>query len=398
LIKYAEYLRDSSAIGYDAVMAMAISLTPVPDLNPIIPFSVKTPDKKWSVEQATKFLKLLKLFYKDADCKRFFASCSNDYAIATKQFDALFKQLDVSWYYKYYGKSPNEQFNVIVGLGNGWTNFGPHIDLPDGTKKAYAIIGAGTFDSSGIPTFEPEIYLPTLVHEFNHSFVNYITDKYEKSFSSPGEIIFEKEKSKMEPQAYSNWKTMLNEALVRASVVRYLMSHEQNPLIADKESKQQLSKGFVWMTSLVQLLGNYEKERKVYPTLESFAPRLVRFYDTVAPKIDLYDEDYLQHLAKLVSIQPFHDGDTSVDPATTEIRFNFNKKLDGIRYFFGPTKKGIEHYPQPVKFTFTNNNKTILLRTKLKPDTEYEINMIGRMMKTEDGYAVQDHVIHFKTK
>jgi hypothetical protein len=398
LIAYARQLSDSSGIGYDAVMAMAISLRQVPSLEPIIPFSIKTPDNRWSADDASKFSQLLRDFYKNADCKSFFRSCEKDYATAEKQFNVLFKKLDVNWYYKYYGKAPNETFNIIIGLGNGGNNYGPHIDMPSGQKQVYAIIGAGTFDSTGKPTFESDYYLPTLIHEFNHSFINYLTDKYEKSFSSPGKIIFENEKSKMKRQAYSNWKTMLNEALVRASVVRYLMSHEQDSSIADKEIKQQLSRGFVWMTDLVKLLGEYEAERNVYPTLESFVPRLVQFYDSVAPKIDFYDEDYLQHCAKLVSIQPFNDGDTSVDPAITEIRFNFDKKLDGIRYFFGPTKKGMDHYPMPVKFTFINNNNTILLKTKLKPDTEYEINMIGRMMRTEDGYAVQDHVIHFKTK
>lgn len=398
LIKYARHLRDSSGIGYDAVMSMAISLTQVPDLNPIIPFSVKTPDKRWTAEEASKFSRLLKGFYDEANCKKFFESCTDDYAIANKQFDALFKQLDINWYYKYHGKSPNEQFNVIVGLGNGWNNYGPHIDLPDGAKKVYAIIGAGTFDSTGSPTFEKDIYLPTLVHEFNHSFVNYLTDEYASSLSASQQIIFNDEKVKMQRQGYPDWKIMSSEALVRASVIRYLIDHREGSQAVDKELKQQLARGFVWMQPLVQQLGKYEIRRKTFPTLESYMPQLVKFYDTIAPKINLYDEDYLQHCAKLVSIQPFQDGDTSVSASITEIRFNFNKRLDGTRYFFGPTKKGMEHYPAPVKFTFINDNKTILLQTKLKPDTEYEINMIGRMMKTEDGYAVQDNVIHFKTK
>jgi hypothetical protein len=88
------------------------------------------------MESASKFSKLLRQFCLDAQCDPFFATCSEDYSIAEKQFEPLFNQLDISWYYQYYGKSPEEQFNIIIGLGNGGNNFGPHIDLPDG-KKPY---------------------------------------------------------------------------------------------------------------------------------------------------------------------------------------------------------------------------------------------------------------------
>jgi Domain of unknown function (DUF4932) len=215
--------------------------------------------------------------------------------------------------------------------------------------------------------------------------------------STSGEIIFNKEKAKMQKQAYAEWKTMISEALVRASVIKYLISHAHDPLVADKELKQQLALGFVWMQALVQKLGIYEKQRTSYPTLESYMPELVRFYDTLAPNINDYDQDYVIHCAKLVSTEPFSENDTLVSPKTGEIRFNFDKKLDGIRYFFGPSKKGIEHYPKPVSIYFSNDNKTIVMKLELKPDTMYGVNLMGRLMRTDDGYAVRDNVLHFKT-
>ncbi len=397
LISYIKQIRDSNGIGYDAVMSMAIHLKQVPSLDPIVPFNSTVPDKRWGAEASTKFVVLLKQFYKDTDCNSFFKSNSNRYSIAEKQFYELFKELDIDWYYKYYGKSPNESFNIIIGLGIGENNFGPSIDLPDGSRKVYAIIGADSFDGTGKPIFPMDEYLPTLIHEFNHSFINYLTEMNKLSLSHSGEIIYENQSVKMKRQKYGEWKTMISESMVRASVIRYLIRHSLDTLTVDKELKQQLANGFVWMKELVDILEQFELQRKTYPTLESFMPKIVNFYDTIAPKIKAYDYAYLERCAKVISTEPFENGNTTVNPNTSEILFNFDKKLDGIRYFFGPSQNENLHYPEPIRFTFSNDNKTIIMKAELKPNTEYQINVYGSRMRTYDGYSVQNYPLNFKT-
>ena len=397
LISYIKQIRDSHSIGYDAVMSMAIHLKQVPILDPIVPFGSSVLDKKWDVEVATKFVELLKQFYKDADCNTFFKSNSSRYSIAEKQFYELFKELDVDWYYQYYGKSPRESFNIIIGLGNGGYNFGPSISLPDGSRKVYAIPGADSFDETGTPIFPITTYLANLIHEFNHSFINYLTEMHKSSLSHSGEIIFENQSVKMKRLKYGDWKTMISESMVRASVIRYLIRHAPDTLTVDRELKQQLANGFVWMKELVDILGQYELQRKTYPTLESFMPKIVDFYETIAPKIKEYDYAYLMRCAKVISTHPFENGDTTVSPKTTEILFNFDKKLDGIRYFFGPGQNENLLYPKPISFTFTNDNKTIIMKVELKPNTEYQINVYGSRMRTDDGYSVQNFPLNFRT-
>ncbi len=399
LIRYAQEVRDSSGVAYDAVMSMAISVQQPPSLAPIVPFSRTLPDTRWDVASATKFVKLLQQFYKDADCKAFFLSNAGNYKLAEQRFNILFKKLDVDWYYKYYGKSPDEDFHVVVGLGNGGGNYGPQITMPDKTKKVYAIVGSWSFDSTGNPLFENQDYLPDLIHEFNHSFVNYLTDNNERSLQHAGETIYEEVQEKMRKQQYGSWGTMMSEALVRASVIRYLMTHDPNPRSARKELNEQLASGFTWMRELVNLLGRYEHERAKYPTLESLMPEIIHFYDSLAPKIKTmnFNVHDAQHIAHVISVQPFKDNDMAVSPGIKEIVFNFDKQLDGVRYFFGPGKSGGEHYPEPISFRFANDDKTIIMETKLKPNTEYEVNMAGNMMRTEDGYSVQKYLLHFKT-
>jgi hypothetical protein len=82
----------------------------------------------------------------------------------------------------------------------------------------------------------------------------------------------------------------MNEALIRASVIRYLMNHNSDMSVSKKQLMSEYGRGFFWITGLVNCLGEYEKNREKYPTLESYMPVIVSFYVEVANNIDLMFE------------------------------------------------------------------------------------------------------------
>jgi hypothetical protein len=65
---------------------------------------------------------------------------------------------------------------------------------------------------------------------------------------------------------------MMNESLVRASVIRYLLTHNPDGKAAKYQLISDFGRGFFWMKGLVETLGTYEKNRDKYPTLESYIP------------------------------------------------------------------------------------------------------------------------------
>lgn len=89
----------------------------------------------------------------------------------------------------------------------------------------------------------------------------------------------------MRSQAYGNAGTMLRESLVRACTVRFHRQFE-GAEAARRAAQSEASRGFVWTADLARLLEEYEGQRAKYPTLDSFAPRLVAFFDKYARKID----------------------------------------------------------------------------------------------------------------
>jgi hypothetical protein len=225
---------------------------------------------------------LLKQFYADARCEEFFADQAGLYKIAQERFMPVYEALDVTWFNRYYGEQPDGSLNIIIGLGLGGGNYGPKVVYADGREATYAIMGTWSIDSTGKPVYPVGDCLPTLIHEFNHSYVNHLTKQHEKAFEGAGTELFELVKTGMGSQHYNSWQTMMNESLVRASVIRYLLKHDPGGKQARSQLISDFGRGFFWMKGLVETLGVYEKNRDKYPTLESYMPVLADFYNHVA--------------------------------------------------------------------------------------------------------------------
>jgi Domain of unknown function (DUF4932) len=395
-IKFMRGARVTNSTAYDAVMSMAVHLRQPPDLTRIATHD-EANDRRILDTSAT-FIALLQQFYKDTNFETFYKNHADYYKTTESQFGIIFKQFDVAWYQKYYGVAPKEKFVILIGVGNGGGNYGPKIIWPDGLEAAYAILGESSFDSLGVPLFDANSnYLPTLVHEFNHSFVNYLIDAHQKDLENSGNAIFNAVADKMRKQAYGSWRPMMYEALVRASVIRYLKTHNADTSVAYRELQDQLSRGYVWMDQLVDLLGAYESDRKTYPTLESFMPRIIAFYNGVAINIDTLKSDYDKTIAHITSITPFANGDSTVSATIKEVKINFDKPLSGEGSSIRFSKMGKEHYPITKFIGYTDNNKAILLQVDLKPDFQYEFVLTGVSFRTPDERPIDDYKVSFKT-
>ena len=89
----------------------------------------------------------------------------------------------------------------------------------------------------------------------------------------------------MKKQAYSQWQTLMYESLVRACEVRYAY-YLGEQLNAERNIKNQVKKGFEWTGELSDELARYEDQKDRYPTLESYMPNLIKFFDNYADTHD----------------------------------------------------------------------------------------------------------------
>jgi hypothetical protein len=398
-VQFMKFVRSNGGVGYDAVMFMAIHLTP--ELQPAVEFTDMIPEKRWGRENALKFAVLAKKFYEDSKFDAFLNDHKPLYAEAVSKMKEVTGGIDLDWYYRFYGSSEKTNFNLIIGLLNGGGNFGPKLTLKN-REELYAIIGTWIVDSTGMPDYKKASsgIIPTLVHEFNHSFINPLVYKNELSLKGDMDTVFNYVKGQMKKLAYEQSIIMICESLVRAAVSRYLMEQGTNAseymgnMLADR------NRGFIWMPELFALLGVYETNRKRYKTFESFMPEVTGYYADLAKRIDELSADVRNRSVKVKSIDAFENGSTEVDTGVKKVSIFFSRPVDPrIRYSFSYGPKGKLHYPVVKNPKVAADGTHLSFEVALKPDWDYEFILNEDLYGfINPEYPLISYPIHFKTK
>lgn len=396
IIQFIKENRNQNGLGYDAVMSMAAHLSFKNNQFKLVAEKENTLDKRWAKVDQKKFVELLNQFYKKSNFQKFFISHSQNYAQAEREYqEVILKDFNLNWYSKFYGKVPNEVYKIILGYGNGGGNYGIKVEPKNGKTIVNAIVGVWDFDENGNAKFDKNEFQPLLIHEFNHSFVNYILDKKDvhAQMKNSAEKIYALVEKEMNAQAYGNWETMVNESVVRAVVIRYMMDHHYAQKDIDEEILEQRGRQFLWIKELVELLGKYEKERANFPTLESFYPEIITFYKNLEPQI----KTMIEQQPKVISVSPDIWNKDNVDSTITELTINFSTELSTERMNVKLGKLGMEHFPLKQNLGFNNDNKSIKFKVELKPNTEYEF-VLGNRFRDKNGFPLKETTIKFKTK
>lgn len=367
--KVVHSLRESRGIGFDAVMSMAVHLKDARTLEPKLPWDQAgdTLEKRWTPADAERFVKALRAFVAESNATEFFDSHADYYKQAA---DRLASQLTTrpyrAWLDGFFGQAPGLEFGAIVGLLNGSGNYGVSVRYPDGRSEICPVIGASEFDAQGLPTFD-EGDAGLIVHEFSHTYTNPLVDKFASGLLPPAQKMYPTREALMKPQAYGTPMTMIYESMVRACTVRFMAAHGA-PAEMEKQIAAETGRGFLWTRDLAALLGEYEKDRAAYPTLEAFMPRVVAFFEHEAKTID----ERLALLPRVVRISPA-DGATNVDPATTELVVEFDRPMR--RTSCAVTGSPDKTPKANGQFRFSEDGKTFTLPVTLEPGKAYSFGL-----------------------
>lgn len=115
------------------------------------------------------------------------------------------------------------------------------------------------------------------------SFINHYLDEnkypdFVKELEPAATDLFMSSRWSMAKQAYGNWKTVINESLVRAAVICYMLDKEYKPEEIKNELLEQVQRNFRWMPELVSLLRKYEKKQSKYENFDCFYPKIIDFF------------------------------------------------------------------------------------------------------------------------
>ena len=365
-VRYARTLRATRGVSFDAVMALAVHVKDIAGLEPVVPLDPRPAglDSRWQPAEAAAFLAHARAFVKETDFEAWVAKNQPLYEkTAGRMKAALASDARLGWIEDFFGVPPKASFTLSLGLLNGGQCYGPRVVHPDGREDIHCVLGVWLTDADGDPRFDKTV-MPTVVHEFCHSYCNPLIDAHADSLASVGTRLWPGVADRMRRQAYGNWKTMLYESLVRACVVRYLAAVE-GPEAARAQADADKRLGFLWIHELAAALADYEQARNTWKTLEAYMPT---FQKTLAAYADEHARAQAQR-PTVVSLRPAI-GAQDVDPSQTQIVVTFDRPMrDGGWAFVG----GGPNFPTVTGQPSYDETRTVLtLPVTLKADWSYE--------------------------
>ena len=281
LIQFTKSIINENEIAFDGPMWLAVHLDDHLKLLTDVK-DVWQHDQRWTKENVERFVPLLQKFNKDTRFDKFFKDNADLYDEAVKIFLPIYEQIDLNWCSSFFGKETKEIFSIKIGFGIGGNCYGTNVDDINGRRKIYAIMGVQMFDNAGLPTFSTMYDLPLVIHEFCHPFVDNLTAKNSELFKESGEKL----SSDAINEAYNSWEVVLDEALVNASMIKYMKDHDfEQSAIEMWVNAIKKAFGFFWIEELVEELEKYDEQRDQYPTLESYMPKLGEAYKIWAENI-----------------------------------------------------------------------------------------------------------------
>ena len=281
IIKIYQGLYSEYGIAYNAPMDLAVNL--VIDGGRLKFIGDKScMDSRWTHVDIDGLVAQLNQFYRDTRFHEFFEQHQGFYQDALRQYETnVMQYFHQDWYPRFYGTEPGEAFHIIIGFSNGGNNYGASRQFPGQAKENFSICGYWFYPQMG-SVLDPEnakkYSAPTLIHEFNHSFVNPLQE-VEKNAKALGDIpnkLLNQSLYIMQQQAYGEGKTVLDESVVRAATIIYMMEHGYSSQDVRDALNEELSCGFAWMPELLTAMRDYNTHRNKYPTLSDFYPQIAK--------------------------------------------------------------------------------------------------------------------------
>ena len=225
---------------------------------------------RWNEQQKNDMLAAVNDFYEVSNFHDWFVSTQTE----QEQAIASFKQvcdMDYTWFDSFYGKNDKASSRIILSFMIGYSNNGISLKRKDGTLLATPVLGNFS-QNNGRIKFNGD--MSTIIHEFSHPYCNPLIEANWLSIENSANEVYNEVSFIMASQAYTNALIMMCETLVRASTVRYFMSHNLEHLVEDVISMEEMS-GFMLVRTLVETLEKYEQASSKYATLADFMPEIV---------------------------------------------------------------------------------------------------------------------------
>ena len=277
-VKLTKSLKQNYGFSYDAPVTFMLCLSQPPELTQKIEFSDYLLEGSGKGDNLEQYREAIKQFAEVSDFERFWNSKIPFYNQILDMTIAEIGEKDIIKALEDYYNETQGSYNIIITPAF-YGGKGSNIPKSDGKKDIYACIST-TNMKDNIPYLDLDNLLYYVWHEFGHSFVNPVTEKYADKVAS-SKKLFEPIKDNMSKQTYGIWETCVNEHIIRAIHVRLAelnLGAQQSKALLDNELKH----GFIYIEPLVEKLKDFENQRnKNNITFSEYCPELLNVLDSL---------------------------------------------------------------------------------------------------------------------
>ena len=296
-------------------------------------------------------------------------------------FQDINLQIDYDWFNGYFGAESGSTFRIVLSLLVGPNNYGCSAKLKDGTNALSPVIGCCQVDDNGNISYNANVVLPVVIHEFCHHYCNPLNGQFWSLMEASAEKVFKEREEQLQQSAYGSALIMMNETFVRASVIRYMRVHypqiEESAFVGEEERQ-----GFILIQTLCDALKEYEQQRDKYATMSDFMP----VYAKMVNDFDLkqYNKQQKERAKKNATYKVnLKDGAKDVPSGPFTLVITFSKPmLNSIALYMSTS--GAD-FP-PVKSYAWRDDKTLEVIFSLEPSHQYGFVVMGTEFPTKDGH------------
>ena len=284
-VKMTNTLFKKYGFSYDAPVEFMLYLSQPLELKRNLSFSDYLLERAENEENLEQYRKSIKEF---AEKTNFISFWNKNIPFYHQILDRTVTEMNrTNWVQvleNYYNET-RKSYNIIISpaLKGG---YGPCISDNDGINIYACIPTESKKDET--PYLNNDVLLHYVWHEFSHSFVNPLTEKYAEQVAV-SEKLFEPIIYFMHRKAYTDWKSCVNEHIIRAIEVRLyeLYVSEEKP---KEKLNNEIKDYFIYIEPLIEKLKEFEKQRDEKDiTFSDFYPNFLNLFDSLV-KIEYWKE------------------------------------------------------------------------------------------------------------
>jgi len=271
-------LFQNQGFSFDAPVAFMLYLSQVPELKQQIPFSDYLLKSAGGKDKLDNYRTSIEQFAKESDFEKFWLNKNEFYK---KVVDLTISDLPDKDLIKviedYFNESQNSYSIIISPAFRG--GYGPKLPASNNKYDIYSC-NTATDIKDGVPFLSKDNLIYYVWHEFGHSFVNPLTEKYSSKVFAYDKL-FTPIRADMAKLNYKDLNTCVNELVIRAINVR-LRELYISPVASRILLNKELENRFVYIQPVIEKLKEYEKQRDSrHITFSDFYPQLINLFDSL---------------------------------------------------------------------------------------------------------------------